>query len=281
MGATGRPPVNEVVLSVSFESQPVLSGPQLLVTLAPLFEEFPQVEEQMPYEMEPEYPIEEQIVRPQGPPVRFFAGNAPMEHRYWLTRDASDEYLIQVQSNYFALNWRDRGNASRYPGFDTLQRAFTERFEKFKQLVSRRSGDKILPGHGEFSYINLVRPDSLWASHNEIQNVLSLGATVLEDVEQFNLAYSRVLADTDGSFLGRVHTSAQTGYQPKSEDEIFLPRNLGDLSPLVNISLTARSAPLHSSSEGLTNFFDYAHRGLTAAFISLLTDAALEEWGLK
>ena len=281
MTAVGRPPVNEVVLSVAFENQSVLVGPQILVTLGELLEEFPQVEEQMPYEMQAEHPIEDQLMQPQGPQVKFFAGNGPVERRYWLTQEDDSSFLLQVQSNYFALNWRDRVDGQRYPGFHELLGAFRSRFDQLNTRTHSRSSEPIRIQHAELSYIDLINPNPVWSNHSEIGNLLNVSSPALAAVEQLNFAYSRTIS-RDGKFEGRLHTVAQTGYQLKSDEVALRPLTLGDLSPVVNLSFTARSGRLEGNTvDHAVTFFELAHDEITDSFRSLATQAALKEWGLE
>jgi uncharacterized protein (TIGR04255 family) len=114
MTTVARPPVNEVVISISFQPQPVLEGPRLLIGLSRILADFPQVTEVPPYGMPAEQPFEEQVLQPAVPQIQFVS-SPQTQRRYWLTESESSSLLLQIQSNYFALNWRQsfRGSCHR------------------------------------------------------------------------------------------------------------------------------------------------------------------------
>lgn len=80
-----RPPVNEVVISISFKQQAVLEGPRLMVGLASVLDELPKVDEVPPYEMADEQPFEEQVLQPAIPKIQF-VGPQQIQRRLWFTK---------------------------------------------------------------------------------------------------------------------------------------------------------------------------------------------------
>jgi len=279
MSAVARPPVNEVALAISFQPQSVLEGPRLMVGLGSILAEFPDVTEVPPYEMSVEQPFEEQLLRPSAPSIKFM-GAQSLPRRYWFTTPGSSPLLLQVQENYFALNWR-RQDDEPYPGFDRLVEEFESYLSKFQDAIIAQGGAELQITQLELTYINILKPDGIWGSTADLGKVVALQAAGLEKCEQLNFTYSRSLNDTNsGEFYGRLHAAVATGYTPKIEPTDLLPLRAPDVIPVINVSLTGRSGEIDERVAGLARRFEPAHDAVTEAFKGLTTDAARRSWGL-
>jgi uncharacterized protein (TIGR04255 family) len=276
-----RPPVNEVVISISFKQQPVFEGPRLMVGLASVLDELPKVDEMPPYEMADEQPFEEQSLRPAIPQIQFVAPQQ-MQRRLWFTNPDSPALLLQAQSDYLALNWRRQNDNHRYPGFDELQTHFLRYLKNVEETCIRHGGDALSVSRVEITYINLLKPDTVWGSFRDIEKVVSVKIPRSRSIEQLNVAYSRSIEDESGGFFGRLHTAITTVWQPKAAPEAKLrPLIIRDLSPIINVSLTARSGPLHESSDSLGPHFRRAHDSVTEEFNRVMTQEARTKWGIR
>jgi uncharacterized protein (TIGR04255 family) len=280
MTTGARPPVNEVVTSISFEPQPVLEGPRLLIGLGPILADFPQVTEVPPYEMPAEQPFEEQVLRPAVPQLKLF-DYPKMQRRYWLTASGSSPLLLQIQSNYFALNWRRREDGEYYPGFDRLKESFNRYLSLFEEAVIGQGGEPLTASQLELTYINILRPDELWGSTKDLSRVVNLSVPGMDRFEQLNLAYSEPIETEPGSFYGRLHAAVATGYQPKVEPADFRPQSTTNLIPIISLSITSRSAKRPESIASVSQRFDPAHDAVTEAFRKMTTDVARRNWGLQ
>ncbi|WP_433801663.1 TIGR04255 family protein [Actinomycetospora sp. CA-084318] len=280
MAAAQRPPISEVVVSISFDAQPQSTGPQLVMSLTDLAASYPSLQEQPLYEMPVELPPEEEILKPAIPEFNFAVGPMRMDRRYWLSANEPDPFLIQVQSNYFALNWRDQTGQFEYPGFEAIEADFRRYLSKFEQAILARGGEPLQIKQVEVTYINTLRPDDTWRDVSQLKDVIRLSYSDLPNSEQVSLAYSTIVTGETGAFSGRVHTALQTGYQPEHSDLTPRPLTRADLIPVVNISITTRSAQIKASSNELGAHLQLAHDSNIQAFRSLVTDAALQNWGL-
>lgn len=276
-----RPPVNEVVISISFKQQAVLEGPRLMVGLAGVLDELPKVDEVPPYEMAEEQPFEEQVLRPPIPQIQF-VGSHQMQRRLWFTDPNSPALLLQAQSDYLALNWRRQDVEDGYPGFDELQSRFLHYLGVVEESCIRHGGEPLVVTRTEITYINLLKPDTVWGSFRDISEVVSVIVPGISGIEQLSLAYSRSIEDESGGFFGRLHTAIATGYQPKIALEAELrPLNIRDLSPTINVSLTARSGSLRESSSSLDACFSKAHNSVTDEFKAVTSAQARANWGIQ
>jgi uncharacterized protein (TIGR04255 family) len=283
MTTVARPPVNEVVISISFQPQPILDGPRLLIALSQILADLPQVTEVPPYEMPAEQPPEEQAWQPAVQQIRFVSPQQ-MQRRYWLTASEPSPLLLQVQSNYFALNWRRQEGGEHYPGFERLMEDFRRYLSLFEQAVVGQGGERLTVSQLELTYINILRPDKLWGGIKDLPRVINLNIPGMERFESLNLAYSEPVTTESGSFYGRLHAAVATGYQPKdpkAEPAGIRSLRTADMTPVVNLSITTRSAKLAESTADIHQRFGLAHDAVTGAFKSLTTDVARRNWGLS
>jgi uncharacterized protein (TIGR04255 family) len=279
MTTVARPPVNEVVISVSLQPQPVVESPRLLVGLGRILADFPQVTEVLPYEMPAEQPFEEQVLQPAAQRIQIVS-SPPTQRRYWLTASDSSPLLLQVQSNYFALNWRRQEDDEDYPGFDRLTERFQRYLSLFEEAVISQGGKPLRASQLELTYINILRPDGLWGGTKDLPRVINLNIPGMDRFEQLNLAYSEPVKTHLGSFYGRLHAAVSTGYLPKAEPAELRPLRAPDLVPIINLSITTRSARFEKGTKAVGQRFGPAHDAITDAFKRLTTDAARRKWGL-
>lgn len=279
VGVAARPPVNEVVISISFKPQAVLEGPRLMVGLVDVLAELPKVDEVPPYEMADELPFEDQVLRPNIPQIQFI-GAPQVQRRLWFTNPDHPELLLQAQSNYLALNWRRQNEGQTYPGFDSLRTEFFRFMNTVSQACVAHGGEPLVALQSEITYINLLKPDSVWGNFRDLDKVVTLTLPRKRDVEQLNAAYSRSIEDESSAFFGRLHTAVATVWQPKVTEETELRSlTIRDLSPTINVSLTARSGSLRDRP--LEDAFELSHESVSSEFKSIITASARSSWGLR
>jgi uncharacterized protein (TIGR04255 family) len=274
-----RPPVNEVVISIAFQSQPVLESPKLVVGLGRILEDFPSITEVPPYEMPMEKPLEEHGLQASIPQIQF-VDPTQLRKRYWLTAGDSSPLLIQVQADYFALNWRRKEAGEPYPGYDHLRELFDHYLGLFQEAVVGQKGDQLTVTQLELTYINILRPDESWGSHRDLSGVINLQTPGMDRFEQLNFAYSRTVTTESGSFYGRLHAAVATGYQPKSDSSELRTLSPSEGVPVINLSITTRSTALAEGIATVGRHFDIAHDAVTGDFNSLTTGTARSNWGL-
>lgn len=264
-GFVQRPPVNEVVWSVALDRTPVLIGPYLPDVLGPWFTDMPQVQPVFPYEMPFEHSDLRRGAAGRPNPVLELLP-VPDAARYWLTA-AGQPWLVQVQNDYLALNWRAGHSPEPYVGFADMRERFTSLMTEVGAGLSRR-GAQLRPLRAEMTYINIIEPNDLWQGVGDLAQVLAISVPDSHNAERMALAFSRSLS-IDDAWAGRVHISLDTGYDPMKD------------SPRVALTITARSAVLseQSLSASLT-FLEAAHAQIEQAFLGLITQAARKEWNL-
>lgn len=270
-------------MSISFDEQDVLAGPKLLVALRQLTSRYPEIEEQLPYEMPDELPTKSQLIRPPRPNFQFIGPGGPTKRRYWLTESGSKSILVQVQSDYFAVNWRSSPDGQRYPGFARLKEIFFETLTLLNETVTGSGGADLVIRQAELAYINVIKPETDFVDRSFLSEYLDVTAPFLGSLEQLNFTYTRSVENSEGSFFGRSYTAIQTAYQIKSLSSlahIDLSADL-ELDPILNVNISVRSARHKDlGMEDLAEVFEQAHAEATNSFRSVTTVAAQKSWGL-
>jgi len=260
-----RPPVSEVVHSVAVARQNALSGPLLPSVLGEWFNEHARVETAPPYEI-PLEPVDP-TASIQGPPRLQVLAAQPLP-RYWLI-SADDQELVQVQPDYLALNWRERIDASGYPGYAVMRARFLDLLETVESGLSRHHG-VLKPTRAELTYINTIRPSSLWSTHGDTHKLINVTLPAGATYEQLSFSYSQPLIGAEGEFAGRLHVILNPTVDWVKQE------------PQLTLTLTARSADLSQQSIGrVPTFMDQAHLAIERSFLNLISKEARSAWGLK
>lgn len=281
MTGEASPPVEEVAIAVVFDPQLPLTGPQLFVTLRDLTSQFSRIEEQLPYEMIEERPAEQQLVASNQVPFRVVNRSGVMDHRYWLFDPMDDSLVIQIQSNYLAVNWRRTKSSSSYIGFDRLMEHFQSVLTRIQNSVLESGGSELVIRRSELTYVNIVRPNSLWSTHSDLSAILDISIPGVSEVEQLNVSYSRSLYSATKVFRGRLNLVAQTAFT-NSQDALPIGQAiLADLTPVINITTIVRSANLvDPGHDAALEFLLDAHEEAGRAFRDLTTRDAKVNWGI-
>jgi uncharacterized protein (TIGR04255 family) len=255
-----QPPVNEVVLSIGLAPQDQLVGPRMATILGDWLSEYPETQLVPPYEI----PIENDEGFYAGPAFQVMLGG---RQRYWLT-SADRPYLLQVQNNYVALNWRRRDPDSEYVRYDAIRKQF-DRFLSDIASALESVGGSVVPHRAELTYIDLIQPNDLWTGSSDTHRLFAVGFPRMSEAEAFSVAYSRSLRAAE-TWIGRLHVSLQTARDPlKNEAQLAL-------------NITTRSGNLADSTvNGAMMFLDQAHVAANDMFQDLLTPEAKEMWDIR
>jgi uncharacterized protein (TIGR04255 family) len=253
-----------VVHSVAVARQAALSGPLLPSVLGEWFNEHARVETALPYEIPPE--PADPTASIQGPRLQVLAAQ-PLP-RYWLI-SADDQELVQVQTDYLALNWRDRNDTSGYPGYAAMRARFHDLLGAVEAGLSHHQG-VLKPTRAELTYINIIRPSSLWSSHGDTHKLINVTLPAGATYEQLSFSYSQALISAVGEFAGRLHVILSPTVDWVKQE------------PQLTLTLTARSADLSQQSIALVStFMDQAHLAIERSFLNLISKEARSAWGLK
>jgi uncharacterized protein (TIGR04255 family) len=244
-----KPPVVEVVCGVRFDAHGKLKVAHVGAFWAMLKETFPIAEEAPP------------IVRGE---VETQAELAP---RTWLiTSDGSA--LIQLQRNWFLLNWKKSNGNQPYPSYEVVKREFDKRFDEFLRFLTDEDIN-LSYKQFELTYVNHISNANGLAKVGEwgllVDHVFSEKDRFLPPPAEINWKTSYPLPKD----YGRLNVSAQTG----------LVKSTGER--LVRLDLQATGLPNDAPEEHMHDWFETAHEWITRGFADITAPELHEVWERK
>jgi uncharacterized protein (TIGR04255 family) len=261
-----RPPVNEVVLSAGFLDVPGLHAGQLGRYWDAIRDEFPNGEEQAPYDL-PIEPLDPFAVT--EPSAELVTAYPPP--RLWL-RSVDGEQLIQVQRNWFAFNWRRQGpeETSPYPRYPAVEERFTTQFRRLVDFIEAEGLGDVMTTQCEVTYINHIElPGPGFAG---TETVLTMGglrtSAFLPPTQRVRLDAAFTMTRDDQPY-GRLHVSAQPALRRS------------DNRPILMLNLTARGYPVGDGEDGVVNFLRLGREWVVRGFADVTTPEMHERWGRR
>jgi len=259
-----EPPVVEVVFAVGVEPLPVSVIDLSEFAISAFGDEFPDRQEQPPVHM-----VRERFDSPlpgMGPALALLAGQPSI--RLWL-RTADSTRLIQLQRDWLACNWQKAAGPRPYPRYEAIEQFFLDTWTKAEGLAQGR-GRALLAQQCELSYVNQILPGATWDRHGQMARVIRLAADArapLPEAEDGQLAF-RYRMEHEGRPVGRLYVTAAPGFRPV------------DMTPTIQLTLSARGVPLSADRAGMIGFFRLAHRWIVHGFAAVTTDEAQDTlWG--
>ena len=188
--------------------------------------------------------MEEDFTRPPEGGVRFQFVQTPPLPRYWfLSPDKAS--LVQVQSDRFALNWRQALGGETYPRYRRLRPEFERRFRTFLEVASSDEQNAV-PTWCELTYINHVDAHGPHGSHGPLSRILRAlqpnpASTTLPPVEDTSLQQRFVIPGSGNDTpIGRLYLTATPAFRS------------ADGTPIYVITLVARGRPPSPSWTGFS-----------------------------
>lgn len=163
-----RPPVDEVVLSVLFQSLDSLLAPHL----GWIWQEFSNdgfvgIEEQSPVN-----PVMEEFPS-RIPEPQLRVRSAPDLARMWFIHEDKSQ-ILQVQRDRFTFNWRKIDLNQQYPGFSSICDTFEDFYNRFCQIVKDMKIGEVTPLQYELTYIDQLRQGDGWDKLDEIGRIYNI-----------------------------------------------------------------------------------------------------------
>jgi uncharacterized protein (TIGR04255 family) len=253
------PPVVEVVLAVGFRPLSALGVIHLAGLWAEEFRDgFPTVEEQGRIEM----PVERLDSAGISPSVSLQMSRTIPLPRLWFVSQDRDE-LVQVQSDWFARNWRRTDSHAAYPMYKNIRAAFRDDYSRLERYVQAHDLGTISAVQCEMTYINHI----FGADATEI--IQSLGDMAMDELprpEAVNLSVSFLL-EVDNNPAGRLYVQVSPAVERSSG------------KPIIVLTVTARGRALGEGIDGITRFFDEAQKWTLLAFDRMTTSQMHQIWG--
>lgn len=252
-----NPPIEEVAIAVQFPSVEGLYDAHVGLYWQMIRNDYPRVETHPRIDM----PIESADI-PALQPV-LFPITGPLPNRTWLISEA-DDFLVQVQSNKFAQNWRRR--KSPYSHFETLWEMFNSNFGKFQDLLKNENLTIPAIQQIEITYINWVTdiPTGGFLKAASYASITAYNRTFQVAGQNFAFRY-----DLNEDPIERLYVQCQPAIRTAS------PEDKGSQFAFVYRA---------TRSDGLTGdeVANYAHSGrevIVQSFSDLTTEEAQRAWG--
>ena len=265
----GRPPVNEVYLSVQFTDD-VLDETWALTEFWPrIRDDFPQIERQSAIVR-----IEERFEVPPVPSMPSFpfqVGTGAPPQRYWFVSQNSTR-LVQVQSDRFLFNWRRVRPDDAYPRFRTLLPDFERVFALFLDAMPASRRSAVTADLCEVGYINHIGasaeedPRHHLPLYRIVQFVTEPDTDALRPIEDMQFQVRSLIRGEDNVPTGRIYVSAVPGYRT------------ADQMPIYVLELTVRGRPAGSELGDLLEFYTQGRERVVTTFDSITTNEMHEAW---
>jgi uncharacterized protein (TIGR04255 family) len=253
----GKPPLNEVVLGVQFDSpagyQQIRAGEVWALFSA----DFPQVQELPPL------PPSFETFGPQATLFGFGPINGPMHNRFWFTSKTGDE-IIQFQNDRLLHNWRKVGDQSNeYPRFDTIVTKFLSEAARLEDYFKSLSHQTLRIRQCELSYVNHIKDDS--SERLKISDWLNFLLFPSFEPDDFAASFRRTIKSPNGDPKGRLTCESSTAVEPSGRH-------------FISLTLTARGIPEQPSIDSALEFLTRGRDVIVNTFAEITTDSAHRVW---
>jgi uncharacterized protein (TIGR04255 family) len=242
-----HPPVVEVVCGVRFDTSDKMKVAHVGAFWATLKDTYPVAEEALP------------ILRGQFEPP------PDMTPRTWLiTGDGSE--LIQLQKDWFLLNWKRLNDSQPYPSYKIVKSAFDKRFGEFLHFLASEHID-ISYKEFELTYVNHISKANGLAPFGEgallVDHSFSVKDRFLPRPDRINWQTSYPLPKD----YGRLNVTAQTGVVKSTGEH------------LVRLDLQAVGLPSAAPEAQMDDWFELAHEWITRGFADVTAPKLHQIWG--
>lgn len=259
-----NPPISEVAVSIAFVPINGWDTSKAVGLGALLQSEYPQVEVQpeLPYQVEK---FSEEYVAQQLPFMIQPANSN--QNRLWFS-SASGEWLVQVQRNRFAVNWRKRGANPTYPRFtEAIKPRFLQELERFITFLGNHKLAITPIQQCEITYVNDIPRGDQWQDTESAYRLVDLfssrwARSFLPFPENLSMNGSFLMPDQKG----RLHFSVNRAIRMSDRQEIY------------QLRLTARGAPDETNTESAIDWLDMGHEWVVRGFCDLTTEYAHTLW---
>ena len=171
--------------------------------------------------------------------------------------DADQNSLIQIQDDFFFVNWRKAANEDSYPRYRTLRLRFLDEWDSFNQFLAENNLFIGPIAQCQVNYVNVV----------EVNGDLT-AADICTDLSVSGLLGERI------QFAAQYHSEdIELNYQ-------LVPGiRVQDNRDVMQFTLTASTSKLDPMGGDLINRFDATHRVLVEFFERLTSKRAKNVWG--
>ena len=260
-----NPPVVETVLGVGFHQIPGLTATKLVQFWSQtLASELPNDAQAAPYEM----PIERFPPAPALSGVSLTFSNEPPPPRFFFS---DDNHLVQLQSDWFAYNWRKTPNNPTYEHYEAGRDRFETYLSHLQEFIRSQFSTQLLTAQAEVTYVNRI-PSADCHDHDGplgllLQDIQPSKGEYLPRPHYANASWGYDMQAAE--ILGRLHITVRTDVDPNTTE------------PRVILSLTVRGSPPSSDISGVLKFLDCGREWIVSGFTDLTTPTMHERWSRR
>ncbi len=210
--------------------------------------------------MPPLPPMFETFGLPQAAQFRLGIVEGATHDRFWFLSPTKAE-LIQFQQDRLLHNWRKVGDQSNeYPRFERMIQKFENELAALERYFASLEPQTLKINQCEVSYINQIP----WERGQRVEEWLNFGRLLGPD--DFAIMFRRAVMDAEGKPHGRLICEAGTGVGKERSSRI------------IQLSLTARGAPLGTDIAAGLEFLRKGREMLVLLFAEITSDSAHRVW---
>lgn len=263
-----KAPLIEVALSVQFQPIQQFTGAHAGEFWQLIKDEFSISQEQMPLP-----PIGEFFGQARGvpsfPPFALQLGSAGV--RNWFST-GDGNYLLQLQRDRMALNWRKTAANPDYPRYPNIKKKFVELFELFNKYLSTTGLGECEINIHEATYINQ------WVLHGDQKIGDGLGHWL--QLAPKNVAELEMeTANINVQYLVKSETTSAESTTPIGRLYVNVAPIFGVTGEKgINLELTCRIIQFGQQSQSPFLPMDLARQNIVTTFKQITSDSAQRVW---
>jgi uncharacterized protein (TIGR04255 family) len=262
---------------LTFESQTYLNAPLIEVALSVQFQ--PLINFTSAHagdfwgEIRSEFPIAQE--QPLLGPIDEIFGTAsqlrfgfqfigPGIRNWFVSQDQS--YLLQIQKDRFAINWRKTASTPEYPRYPAIRDRFLELFSQFEKYLGRNEVGACDINIYEVSYINQWRLKDGQRIGDGLNSWLKMAPKNVAKLHMEAASLSvQYLVSEDGKNVGRLYANIN-------------PIKALDGADGVNLELMCRIIPFDMGEKFRFRPLDLAREHIVTTFGEITSDSAQKVW---
>lgn len=247
-----KPPVNEVVCGMRFQSPDKLRIPHIGLLWNKFRSRYPNIQHASP------------IASVIGELVIDQTTGSPLP-RVWFINDSEDQ-LVQFQVDRFYFNWRRRQN--EYPRYSHVIENFESTYDIIVNFFNEFNLGELNPVEYELSYINHMPKGQEWNTVDDLPKIFP----------------DFIWRQTKGRFLPNPGKVAwQTGFPIQAKNGLLTVSlkqaiRTEDKVPLFVLELTARGIGESTDKKDFRKWFDVAHEWIVRGFTDITTPEVQKVW---
>lgn len=186
--------------------------------------------------------------------------------RNWFTT-TDGSYLLQLQRDRFALNWRKTSPSASYPRYPVIKRKFLELFENFQTFLKMAELGGCDINIHEVTYINQWMLNVDQKIDDGLGTWLRLAPKNVADLEMesANIGAQYLVKAENSSPIGRLYVNVAPTLGAKGEQGI-------------NLELTCRIIQFDNSPTKQFLPMDLARKNIVTTFKQITSDSAQKVW---